>query len=583
MPRSAMDFASVRKRSESAAKWMFDQFDRKRRPILTEVCRELYPLGVAGLERQSDDIADEDAYDEDHRLLTAAPLGAVRKGACGFKSHLTPNSGGWFRFRAAGESGREADVAMDRLAKAVNRAFAGSRAYDSLYKLYEHLLVAGFACMLVTRHSRDIVRVRTLRLGTYALDVDDEGDVCRMARRFSWPADRIVTAFGGKACPRRVRDAAERGDRRTRFTVWNLVEPNACGDMRAYDPVAAALGLDDTMVYRSVYWIEGARDDDPQGGLLEASGFRVKPIIAPRLDRELGDVYGRGRGLDALCLARGVQSFTYDILGVSGIRGKPPLVVSSEFKDDGFRAGRGGINYARMGEQSKSMAYPLFAQLPDTVDLRESRRDAAAEIGELFFNSSFATIDMLKNQTGMKTATEVDALVRENMELLGPIVMNLERELLDPLVTAVARYAIDAGTPPLEEGDIEALDSVEVEYVSRLHMAANTRRLSDIDAWLGRMQPLAAARPDVLDVVDADAVAREYADLLGVPASVRADERAVAAAREARAEAAKRQEAMQALDAAGRAAKVGSVPVDENHLGGAMRDALAGGEVGGAA
>ncbi|MBR6733282.1 MAG: hypothetical protein IKL96_02660 [Kiritimatiellae bacterium] len=569
------NWANVRRRAAKTAKRLFEDFDGKRRQILTDVCREFYPLGVAGLVKTTEDVADECWYDEEHRLLTCQPLVAVRNGACGFKSHLTPNAGGWFKFKPVGADGDAAvdGEAMDRLTTAVERAFDRSRAYDSLYKLYEHLLVAGFGCLLVTRHPRDVVRVRTLRLGTYAMGVDGEGDVVRVARRFSWTADQILGSFGADGAPERVRDAARKGDLQTRWTVWNLVEPNATGDMRAYDETARELALDDSMVYRSVYWIEGARDDDPQGGVLDASGFTVKPIVAPRLDRELGDVYGRGRGIDALCAARGAQSFQYDILGVSGIRGKPPLVVSSEFKDDGFRAGRGGINYVRFGEQRGALAYPVFAQLPDTADLRVNRQDAEQQISELFFNSSFATIDALKNNPGVKTATEVDNLVRENMERLAPIVMNLERELLDPLVTAVARYAVAAGFAPLTKEDVEAISDVEVEYVSRLHMAAHARRVSDIDAWTARLGQLAALKPEVLDKVDADAVADEYAEMLGVPASVRAKDADVAAIRQERERQAQMQQQAAAMQQMGELAKIGSVPTDGEHLGGMLKDA----------
>ena len=565
------DWAKVRRRAATVSKRLMDDFDRKRRSILTEVCREFYPLGVAGLVKTVEDVADECVYDEEHRLLTTQPLAAVRNGACGFKSHLTPNAGGWFKFKAY--DGEMGDDVADRLTIAVERAFDRSRAYDALYKLYEHLLVAGFGCLIVSRHERDIVRARTLRLGTYALGVNDEGDVVRVARRFSWNAEQILNAFGSETAPERVKDAAKKGDTGTRWTIWNLIEPNATGDLKAYDPTARTLGLDDDKIYRSLYWMDGAKDEDPQSGILAASGFTVKPIIAPRLDRELGDTYGRGRGIDALCAARGAQSFQYDILGVSGLRGKPPLVVSSEFKDEGFRAGRGGINYARFGEQRGALAYPVFAQLPDTEDLRVNRQDAEQQIGELFFNSSFATIDALKNNPGVKTATEVDNLVRENMERLGPIVMNLERELLDPLVSAVAKYAIAAKFAPLTDDDVESIERVEVEYVSRLHMAAHSKRISDVDAWVARLGQLADAKPEVLDKVNADGIADAYAEMLGVPASVRNEDEEVARIRAAREQQARAQQEAEAMSRMGDLAKLGAVPTDKDHLGGMLKDA----------
>lgn len=570
MPGRKPDWDLVRRTSAKVAKRMFDAFDRKRRNILTDIAYEFYPLGVAGLVRRAEAVADECHYDEDHRLLTSRPLCALRNGACGFKNHLTPNAGGWFRFHEAGGDGDVDSKTLDRLATAVERAFSRSRAYDSLYKLYEHILCFGFGCILVTRHPTQTVRVRTLRVGTYAMEVNDDGEVCRIARKFSWTAEQIVRRFGDAGAPESVRKAAKDGDGERRWTVVNLVEPNASGDMRAYDRVARELPLVDEMIYRSIYFIEGEKDCGPQGGILEASGFSVKPIVAPRLDCELGDVYGRGRGADALCIARGCQSFQHDILRIDGRQAEPPLVVSSEFKDQGFRAGRGGINYARFGEQRGALALPVFPQQIDTTPVRQDRVDAEAEIAELFFNSSFAAIDALKNNPGVKTATEVDALVRENMEKLGPIVMNLERELLDPLVSAVAHYVVAECADPLEPEDVEAIGSVDVEYVSRLHMAANVQKVSTIDSWISRLAPLAEARPEVMDNVDADGVAKVYAEMLGVPAEARADEEAVAATRQQRAEMAKMQQEQARLTALGNLAKVGSVPTDKDHLGGVI-------------
>lgn len=574
MASKGIDFSTVRRRCSKVATRLFDDFDRKRRAILTDVAREFYPLGVAGLAKGAEDLSDECPYDEDHRLLTAMPLEALRKGACGFHGNLTPDDGErpWFRFvdRRSGVSGAEH---LDRLTLAVARVM--HEAQNALYKLYEHLLCFGFACMLMTRDERRVIRATTLRVGTYAMGVGADGEVCRVARKFSWTAEQIISRFGDAGCPESVRAAARQGDDRSRWTVVNLVEPNASGDMRAYDEVAKALGLDDSMVWRSVYWLEAAKDGDSQSGVLAVSGFTARPIIAPRLDWEPGDVYGRGRGIDALCVARGMQTFQYDILGVSGLRGKPPLVVSSEFKDDGFRAGRGGVNYARFGEQRGALAYPVFAQLPDTEDMRLCRQDAQAEIAELFFNSAFATIDALKNNVGVKTATEVDALVRENMEKLNPVLTNLDRELLDPLVETVTRYALAAGVPPLTPDDVQALGgAVDVEYVSKIHMAAKQSRISAMDQWLTRVAGAAQSFPQILDKVNADAVADEYAETLGVPAAMRAADEVVAATRKRRAEEAAAQARLvketAAADALGKVARVGSVPTDADHLGGAL-------------
>lgn len=584
------DYAFIRRHCAATSRRLFDDFDRKRRAILTEVAREFYPVGVAGLVRQAEDVADETPYDEEHRLLTTKPMDCLRKGAAGFHGNLTSPARRWFRIRMPSFNGvvggGTEDIAtrrtLDRLTEAVEWAFQRGGVYPALFKLYEHVLCFGFGCMVVSRDLDRIAKAVTLRVGTYAMGVGEDGQVCRVARRFSWTAEQILREFGEAGASEAVREAARRGDDRRRFTVVNLIEPNGTGFMRAYDRVSRELGLDDDMVYRSVYFLERGRDDDPQAGVLSISGFTVKPIVAPRLDYEPGDTYGRGRGMDGLDLARGAQSMEYDIHYISGIKGRQPLIVSSEFKDEGFRAGRGDINYARFGEQRAALAMPVYAALPDSTEIRIDRQDIEGEIADLFFNTAFATIDALKNNTGVKTATEVDALVRENMERLNPVVTNFDRELLDPLVSVMTKYTLQANVVPLTSGDLETLDGAAVEYVSQIHLAARQSQISGLTAWLQHCGVVAQMKPDVLDRVDADGVAAAYAEMLGVPGDCMADDREVEETRAARAEAQRTAQAAQLAQVRSQslanAAKAGEMPTDDAHAGGLLMRGLGAGQ-----
>ena len=45
-------------------------------------------------------------------------------------------------------------------------------------------------------------------------------------------------------------------------------------------------------------------DGDEKKGTLAIDGFDINPIIAPRLDCEYGDVYGRGLEIDGLRLVK---------------------------------------------------------------------------------------------------------------------------------------------------------------------------------------------------------------------------------------------------------------------------------------
>ena len=575
------DYSFIRKHCAGVAKRLFDDFDSKRKSVCLDVAREFYPLGVAGLTKAVEELSDECAYDDDHRLLSTIPVDCLRKGAAGFHGNLTSPARRWFRLRLPsfgrieGADKQAEDASLDRLTSAVEWAMSRGNVYSSLYKLYEHTLCFGFACMLITRDDERIVKARTLRIGTYAMEAGEDGQIIRVVRRFSWTADQIVRHFGDHGCSDEIKEAARKCNNKKRWTVYNLIEPNAVGDFKAYDKVAQELNLDDTMVYRSVYWLERGNDDIPQSGILEISGFTIKPIIAPRLDYELGDTYGRGRGIDGLDLARGLQSFEYDILKISGNRAQPAVVASTEFKNEGLKLGRGAVNYARFGESRQSLVMPALANQPDSSDTRESFIAAKQELADLFFNTAFATIDALKNQTGVKTATEIDALVRENMERLNPVVTNMDKELLDPLVSVVTKYTLQAEICPLTPEDIEMMGIVNIEYVSQIHVAAKQSQLGAIQSWVAFLGEVGAAKPDILDKVDADGLADKMAELLGVAAECRASDEIVEETRAQRAQMAQAEQKRVAAETMGKVAgQVGGVPMDEGHFGGKLMQGL---------
>lgn len=572
-----VDFRYVRKHCAKVAKQLFEDFDR-RKATWAEVCREFYPLGVAGLTKNIENLADECYMDDEHRLLTMRPPECVRKGAAGFHSNLTSPLRQWFRFRLPafmtenGETSHEQRMALDRLTKATMWVFTRAAVYASLYKLYEHLLTVGFGCMIVSSDRERIIRAQTLRLGTYALGIGPDHTVCRVVRRFSWNAEQIITEFSDRGVPEAIREAAKRGNLTQRWTVYNLIEPNAVGEERAYDPVAKKVGLDDTMIYRSIYWLANGKDGEPQDGVLRITGFSIRPIVAPRFDYEIGDTYGRGPGLDGLDLARGTQTFRGDCLRVSGNRAQPAVYAAADFAEEGLKLGRGAVNYVRFGEQRGAMVAPVFPNPPDAESTRNDFAESVGELRDLFFNSAFATIDAIKNQKGVKTATEIDALVRENMERLGAVITNLDKELLDPLVGIVANYTIRSGISPLSAQDIRLFGgALNIEYVSQIHLAQKQSQIGSVRLLGEFVGGIAQFKPDAPDYITTKGMVTEFADMIGAPEVCLAQEKEVAAAQAARAAAQQAQMEAERQAAQAKALKdVGSIQVTDDTAAGQL-------------
>ena len=579
----AMDYALVRKHCAKVAKQLFDDFDR-RKSILLDVAREFYPLGVPGLVRQVDNLKDAGLYDEDHRLLTTFPVMCLQKGASGFHGNLTSPARRWFRFQLPsfamkdGKTTHAQRQSLSNLTKAVEWTFSRSGIYKTLRKAYEHLLAFGFACIILKPDKKRIVQGEILRVGTYALGTDERGQVDRVVRRLPYTASQLLAVFGKEALTPQILEAAQKGIHNRVYTVLNLIEPNATTkEDKAYDPVAQTIGLDDDQVYRSIYILEGANDNQPRCGVLMVSGFHIRPIVAPRLDAEAGDTYGMSPGIQGLDAARGAQTFKFDLLRASGNRVQPAVIASAEFKDEGLKLGRGQINYTRFGEQKGGMVAPIFPNPPDSSGTREDFEEAKKELADLFFNSAFAVIDALKNNPGVKTATEVDALIRENMEQLGPVVSNLDVELLDPLVEIMADYTIKANIAPLSEDDLKLMENIQVEYVSQIHLAQKQTAIGAAGALLEFMGKVAQANPEALDKLDADHAIDEYAEMIGAPEEFIAADDKIKTVRDQRAKAAEAQQRFTAMQAMGKAGRdLGSIPTDEDHVGGRIVQGLGG-------
>lgn len=585
----AKDFREIRKHAYRRCNDMFTRFQR-RKGILLEAAREFKPLAVPGLELGVEQIADGWRFDDDHRMLTTLPVQILRRSASGFLANLTSPARQWFDLRPA-TGGEKLEhgvkVALNNLKTATEKTFQRANAYAQCYKMFEDVMWAGFSCMIVSEDAERTCSFQTLRIGTYALDIGRDNMVNRVARRFAWTPEQIIEEFGEDETPEYVKDLAKKGSTK-RLELWNLIEPNTQGFARKFDPAAKAADVDESFEYRSIYFMKGAgREDKRQGekcGILRVAGFRHNPIIAPRLDYEQGDVYGLGRGMDGIYNARGVQTFKSDELRITGVRSQQPVVATAEFKNR-IQLGRKGVNIVKTGEQVNNRVVPIFQTLPDAGDTRQCIIESKEELEQLFYVDAFAVIDSQKNNPGVKTATEIEYLKTENLAKLGAITINLNIEMLDPLVKTVCKYTFDNDKTTLTDEDRDILansgiiNGVEVEYVSQIALAQKAGALTSVQQYVAFAGTLAAMKQDATenpaDLIDCDATLKLIGQMLNVPETVNKDDKDVKAHRDAVKAAMEKNAQMQQVAAMAAAAKqVGEIPTDKAHVGGAIAEGL---------
>lgn len=521
-----------------------------------EIANELYPIARSGV---ANGVSSSRVDLKRERLrATNRPQELLKKGASGFAMHLTNPARPWFELgpslRLAADVAHGVNVGLEELSKGMRQVFEVSGIYAQLNKLYEHLICFGTGCMLVFESNKGgyhIVDATTLRFGTYALGIDADGRVNRVVRKFEFTVNQLVEAFGTAAIAPDLKDAYDKGHgNQVRVTVVNLIEPNKNGYV--FDRVSKLCRMPNEMAYRSIYWTEAyatngttynlpVRGNTEVSPLLAVRGIRYNPIIAPRLEREAGDVWGRGRGIDALPVARTLAQLCEDMITVSGNVAMPALVVDESMQGREFSLGRGDINYGVL-DGNRPVTQPAVPAPHNTNGFIDHRTMLEQELADVFFVSRFSIIDSLKNAVGdKKTATEINQLVRENMGLLGPVVTNLDSELLDPLVYVVMAYCYDrAEALGYDVDSIAAVmaDGIKVRYVGEIHQAMKSASLSAIErsvAFAGQVAGL-SGQPTAIDCINVETIVRDYCDALGLDPSNLTSPEDVKAAASARAQ-----------------------------------------------
>ena len=145
----------------------------------------------------------------------------------------------------------------------------------------------------------------------------------------------------------------------------------------------------------------------------------------------------------------------------------------------------------------------------------------------------------------------------------------------------MAKYTVAALPEPLTPEQGRQLQTIDVEYVSAIHLAQKQGAVAAIQQVFDAAAAMTEkGRPEAMHRVNADKMILKLAELTGCPESCLTDDENVARAVEADKQAAARQAQMVEAEAAANAVKnLGGIPLDENHAGSAIADAMSKGGI----
>lgn len=477
---------------------------------------------------------------------------AARVCAAGLMSGTASVSRPWFKvvpMNRDTELDADGQAWVDDTQAKMYMVLARSNFYNAYAQECEDLVVFGTAPDIIYEDDEDVIRCYPPTVGEYYLSCGPTMRNDGLFRLFVMTVEQIVGFFGYENCPAEIKTLwLQKGNGLDQERIIaHAIEPNFPIDGMTLDIPAA-------FKWREIYWTWGVSSEKP----LSKRGFIEQPFTASVWSRQSNDAYGRSVGMDVLPDVMQLQVMTRRMAEAIEKQVRPPLVADQSLKNQPSSTLPGQVTFvSRLGPESGMR--PVYQVMPDVAAMSQNILAIENRIKIGLFNDLFL---MLQEQpTKQMTAYEVAQKVQEKMQVLGPTIEGILSDLkqkLDRIFRIMTRKGLIAPKPK----SLQIL-GLDIEFISILALAQKAAATGGIERILGIVGSSSAIFPTAKDNIDIDEAIREYNDLLGNPSKIIRTPEALAAYRQAQAQAAQQQAQManisQMAEAAGKAAPAAQV------------------------
>jgi hypothetical protein len=494
-----------------------------------------------------------------NKIIDSTATLASRTLASGMMSGVTSPARPWFRLTTPDPDLAEFGPVKDWLhivAQRMNAVFIRSNLYNALPIIYADMGTFGTAAMLVAEDDDAVIRCFPYAIGSYWIGNDSKNQVRTFMREYSLSVDNLIEEFSDPAKPDwslfsdAVKNAWEQGQRKQMIDIIHVITTNHDYNGQRLEAKYKK--------YAECYYERGnsqrggtsARDDDKY---LRESGYDEWPIFAPRWEITGEDDYATNcPGMTALGDIKALQLMKKrEAQGLDKVV-NPPMVASPEMKASALTLLPGGVSYVVDPEAKRFR--PAHEVRIDFGALRETMMETRALIRRAFFEDLF----LMLQQTDRRqiTATEIMERREEKLLALGPVLEQLNQDLLDPLIDRTFNIMVRKGLIPEAPEELQAMP-LRVEYISVMAQAQKSVNIASLErfAMFGTELVKVTGDPSRLDKIDFDQLIDEVGEALGVPPRVIVPDEDVAAMRESRAQSEAQAQEAALLEQASKAAK----------------------------
>lgn len=484
--------------------------------------------------------------------------------ASGMMAGVTSPARPWFKLGAADDELSEFGSVknwLDLVGRRMNNVFLKSNIYKTLPTSHRDNGTFGTAPLSIEEDFDKVIHTKSYPVGSYFIAVDSKGKVNTWMREYAMTVRNVVETFGEKdhngnwdwsKFSTMVKQCWDRGQYQSWIQIVHAIYPNDEYDFRS--PFAKHKKFASCYYERGFInssqrnYMDGPNDNT----YLRETGYDYFPILCPRWMVNGEDAYGTEcPGFVAIGDIKQLQHG-------EKVHGKaldkmvdPAMVASVALQNSRISLLSGDITFVneRDGQQNFRAAHEVNLRI-DHLDAKMDKIEY--RISRAFYEDLF--LMLAQSDRRQITATEIDERKEEKLLALGPVLEQLNDDLLDPLIDITFDLMNRKGMIPPPPAELQGMP-LRVEYISMMAQAQKMIGIGTHERFMNSVLAISAQKPDVWDKVDTDQYIDRYADNLSVANGVVRTDEATAQIRDQRAKQQRQQQMAQNLPGMASAAK----------------------------
>ncbi len=445
------------------------------------------------------------------KMFDATAALALERFAAAMESMLTPRTQHWHKLKTSDPYLNKSKAVNQYLDEVTNTLFQiryspKANFASQVHEAYMSLGAFGTGCVFIDDVVGQGIRYKSIHLSEIYFAENHAGAIDKIHRKFELTARQAAQRFGYDKLPDKIQQMVEKNPEAL-FEFIHCVKPNE--DLKR--------GRSDYrgMKFASYYVaLEGQK-------IVNEGGYTTFPYAVSRYVTSPKEIYGRSPAMLVLPDIKMINEMSKTVLRAAHKAVDPPLLLQEDGVLQAFNARPSALNYGGINERGEQMVRPLEVggRVDIGLDMMEQRRKV---INDAFLITLFQILVDAPNMT----ATEAMLRAQEKGALLAPTMGRQQSEMLGPMIEREIDILARSGLLPQMPDELrEAGGEVDIEYISPLNRAQRAEEGVAILRTLESVTGLAQFDPEVLMVFDPKKIARELADINGVPAKVlRSDE-----------------------------------------------------------